>query len=496
MTPRLCCVLLAFAACGTTPPLTTTTPQPAAQPEPAPPHAGVAEASAARPTEPPDAVVHAAASGPSLYPADDLHLWNDPRFRRQFTESYLAETDIEPRVTAAERDQLQQVMELLTAEQLPKAAELLRAAQGEAKSAVIDFTLGNVLFQTEQFEPALAAYRTAVEKFPKFRRAWQNMALIHVRRNEFAEAARAFTRVLELGGGNATTYGLLGFANANQNNHIAAESAYRMAALLDPATLDWKLQLARTFFKQERYPDAASLCGQLLTEHGEKHDLWLLQANAFLGMKQAMKAAENFEIVDRLGHSSAESLYLLGDIYVNEELHDLAAGAYARAFAKSPDTTARALRAAKVLAMRNAAAEANGLLDQITAAAGNKLGADERKDLLKLRARLAMASGASEAEAKILEEIVALDPLDGDALILLGQHAARNGAAERAVFYYERAASLSAFEADAKIRHAQLLVGQRRYSEALPLLRRAQTIKPRDNIAEYLEQVERAAQAR
>ena len=63
-------------------------------------------------------------------------------------------------------------------------------------------------------------------------------------------------------------------------------------------------------------------------------------------------------------------------------------------------------------------------------------------------------------------------------------------------FWFERAAGIEGFEADAKVRHAQLLVGQRRYAEALPLLRRAQAIQPRDNVQEYLEQVERAAQAR
>ena len=33
---------------------------------------------------------------------------------------------------------------------------------------------------------------------------------------------------------------------------IAAESAYRMANLLDPATIDWKMGMARTLFRQER----------------------------------------------------------------------------------------------------------------------------------------------------------------------------------------------------------------------------------------------------
>ncbi|MFN9334497.1 MAG: tetratricopeptide repeat protein, partial [Planctomycetota bacterium] len=101
-----------------------------------------------------------------------------------------------------------------------------------------------------------------------------------------------------------------------------------------------------------------------------------------------------------------------------------------------------------------------------------------------------------EDEARILEQTVALDPLDGEALILLGQYHARNGKPDLAILQYERAAGVPAFEADAKLRHAQLLVGQARYAEALPLLRRAQQVKPRDNVQQFLDQVERVAQGK
>jgi tetratricopeptide (TPR) repeat protein len=154
------------------------------------------------------------------------------------------------------------------------------------------------------------------------------------------------------------------------------------------------------------------------------------------------------------------------------------------------------LRSAKGLAARGAAGEAKRILDVVQGRHGTALGNEEKKDVLRLRARLAVASGAGEEEAKLLEEIVALDPLDGDALILLGQHSGRTGQPEKAVFWYERAANLEAFEAEAKTRHAQLLVGQGKYADALPLLRRAQSLKPRENVQKYLEQVERAAQAR
>lgn len=61
---------------------------------------------------------------------------------------------------------------------------------------------------------------------------------------------------------------------------------------------------------------------------------------------------------------------------------------------------------------------------------------------------------------------------------------------------FERAESLEKREADAKVRHAQLLVQQGKYVEALPWLRRAHDLKPRDDIQKYLEQVERIAKSR
>jgi Flp pilus assembly protein TadD len=149
-----------------------------------------------------------------------------------------------------------------------------------------------------------------------------------------------------------------------------------------------------------------------------------------------------------------------------------------------------------VLTAHGALSQTQQLIERIEAVYGDQLDTGERKDLLKLRARLAVASGASDKEVRVLEQIVALDPLDGEALILLGQHSSRAGEIEKAIFYYERAASLEEFEADTQVRHAQLLVKTGQYEEALRLLRHAQQLQPRDNIQDYLEQVERVAKGR
>jgi tetratricopeptide (TPR) repeat protein len=427
----------------------------------------------------------------------ELSIWNDPVFRRRLAESYAAEADLEPKLTQPEREQLQAAFNLIATDQVDAAIAALQPLCGPLVGATYEFTLANLYFQQEKVDEALPYYRTAVDKYPKFRRAWKNLAIILVRKAEWKDAAQALTRVVELGGGDAVTYGLLGYAYSNLEVHMSAETAYRMANLLDPQTMDWKMGLARSFFKQKRYTDAAALFGNLIAENTERADLWMLQANAFIGLGQPMRAAENFEVVDRLGKSTPESLNTLGDIYVNEELFEAAVKHYVRALELNPTVKAeRAIRAAKALAARGANSQAKPLVARVEELRGKDISAEEKKDLLKLRARIALSEGAGEEEAKVLKEIVDLDPLDGDALLLLGQHAQRSNDPVQAIFYYERAASLESFEPDAKVRHAQLLVSQGKYAEALPLLRRAQQLKPRENIQQYLEQVERAAQAR
>jgi len=470
----------------------------------APPLKPVAEHNVTRTPVPPetsqpepsaDATSHASES--SRLSGAELKTWNDPAFKKHYTESYIAETEIEQRVTQVEREHLQKILALIASDHMGEAAALIEKNRGEAASAVFDFTLANLYFQQEKLEQAAAAYEIAVQKYPKFRRAWRHLGLSYIRSNQFTKALPALTRVIELGGADALTYGLLGFAYASVDNHTAAESAYRHATLLDPDTMDWKMGLARSFFKQARFADAVALCDTLIEKNPDRADLWLLQANAYIGLKQPLSAAENFEIIDRLGKSTVNSLYTLGDIYINEAIFDLAVHAYRRAMEINPThKPERAIRAATVLTARGAHSQAQQLIEHIEAVYGEPLATEDRKDLLRLRARLAVASGASDEEARVLEQIVALDPLDGEALILLGQHLSRAGDTEKAIFYYERAASLEPFEADAKVRHAQLLVKNGKYEEALPLLRRAQQIKPRDNIQEYLEQVERVSKGR
>ncbi|VGO21400.1 tetratricopeptide repeat protein [Pontiella sulfatireligans] len=426
----------------------------------------------------------------------DLSIWDEELFQKQFMGSYGVNAEIEPRVTAVEREQMQKVMDALAEEDnMGKAMKQLQKANKDSSSAIFDFTMGNLYFQQDNFVDALVWYDKAIEKFPSFRRAYKNAGLIHVRNADFALALPYLTKTIELGGHTSIAYGLLGFAYGSTENNLCAESAYRQAILLDPVTIDWQLGLARSLFKQQKFGDAVSLCETLIKQKPGNADFWLLQANAYLGLKQPMRAAENYEYVNVMGKATSASMTMLADIYVNESRWDMAADAYLRAYEiDTGSDPSKPLRAAKILAARGALGESKRILNRVSEKKAALENAD-LKELLKLQARIAVAEGGGDDVVQILEEVVEVDPLDGEALILLAQHYGRS-VPEKAAFYYERAANIETYEAEAKLYHGQLLVGQAKYVDALPLLRRAYELKPRSDIEDYLKQVERIAKTR
>ena len=414
-------------------------------------------------------------------------------FEKAFLGSYGVNSDVEPPIGPADRTVLEKVYPLLTSDPAA-AARVIEAARKPESSATFDFVLGNLAFQADRTDEAERHFRDAVIKFPSFRRAWRNLGLIQAKDQRNEEAIHSFTRMIELGGHDAISLGLLGGAYYATHDYLAAEGAYRQALLLEPSNAQWRIGLVRAVLQQEKYEEAAALLAVLLDREPERTEFWILQANAYVGMKQPLRAAENLELLSLLGRATVDTLNLLGDIYLSENQIDLAAGAYVRAIDLDPtQSPARALRAAEMLGARGAAAQAGHVAQRIRATFASALAPEQTQQLTKLEARIAVASGDEASALPLLEEIVARDPLDGEVLLLIAQHHARAGDPERAVVYFERAANVPEYEAQARLRQAQVLVGQTKYQDALPLLRRVQELKPQEQVARYLAQVERLA---
>lgn len=436
------------------------------------------------------AILPCAAQPPKAAAAE---FWRNPEFVAKFLGSYGFDAEVEPRITPEEQKLFKELIDLIQNNPAAAATRLKGAITADS-SAALDFTLGNIYIQLDKLKEAEHSYNAAIKKFPAFRRAFKNLGIVHVQKGDYPEAIKALARSLELGGEDGNTYGLLGYCYLNLDKYASAESAYRKAILFAPDNVDWKLGLGRSLLVQQKSREAVGLFEELIQKDPDKADYWLFQANAFLELGDSVKAANNYEIVRRMGKATGASLMVLGDIYINRDLTDLALDAYLESLAKDPQQDiSRPIRCAGILNSRQAWQQSAALLDQINATYKNRITDADRLKLLRLQSQVALATGKTKDGVRILQEIIDRDPLDGEAMIILADHYAKEGEPERAELLYERAAKIREHEVNALTQHAQMLVTQGKYSKAAKLLRQAQALKPRDTVAKYLEQIEHLA---
>ncbi|MBL8751974.1 MAG: tetratricopeptide repeat protein, partial [Planctomycetes bacterium] len=238
-------------------------------------------------------------------------IWQDPTFQKQFVGGYGIHSELEPKVEKKELALLEQVRPLMAEQQFAKAEALLTEAIAGDGSAILVFTLGGIQFQQERLPEALENHRLAVAKFPSFRRAWRNLGFLHARMGNHDETIKSFTRFVELGGSDAYAYGFLGHAHMAKGDLQPAEASFRNALLLQPDNTQWRHGLVQCVVKQKKFEDAVALLDVLITNNPEKPEFWLLQAHAYLGLKQPLRAAENFEVLDRLSRGTIDTSFTL-----------------------------------------------------------------------------------------------------------------------------------------------------------------------------------------
>ncbi|MEC8190685.1 MAG: hypothetical protein VX033_05810, partial [Verrucomicrobiota bacterium] len=216
--------------------------------------------------------------------------------------------------------------------------------------------------------------------------------------------------------------------------------------------------------------------------------------NAYIGKDQVLKAAQNIEIVKRMGATDLKTLMLLGDIYMNNDYSDLALNAYLAAVEMADSNQSKPLvRAADVLTQTGNFSQAKELITSIRAKNATVLSDEQDLRLLTSEARIARHDGDDATAVATLNKIVERDALNGEALIELGNYYADQDLMAEAVTRYQQAAKIESSERKALVAHAQALVRKNEYREAVPLLKRALQIKNDRNLEDYTARVERAA---
>jgi len=399
----------------------------------------------------------------------------------------------EPVATRREAELLARVASV-AATNLNAAAAMLTAEDAAKSGAAVDFTLGNLYFRLEKFEPAVEAYTRALEKMPRFRRARLNLGRAYLLQDKPDQAVDTLLYLARFGQPDADGYILLGHALDLEQHPVSAENAYRQALLLDPGNSDGLLGLARSLVRQSRYREAAGLLEELLDLEPERRELWSLTASVRLALAEHDKAIASLESARRLGTADIDMLATLADLYLNAGQPDDAASAFRDIPPDGPLPADRLLRAGQAFIQAGEwqhAAEIIRRVESLRDSSPEALDPKQAAGLLRLKGDLARMRGQKETAAEIYSEILRIDPLDARTLLVLGDLHRESGALEEALMNYERASRIAGHEADALVRQAQIEVERSRYGRAVELLEAAQAFEDRPHVARYLEQVRR-----
>lgn len=436
------------------------------------------------------ALPHPPSAGNPLAP-----YWNSDFFLKRFADSYGFHPILEPKLRGTNESNFIIELGKIIPTDPAEAARRISTNLTANSSAVFDFTLATLQFQQGETQEAEANYKNAIEKHPKYLRAHQNLSQLYVKEGRFADAIPHLTESIRLGGADGLMFGLLGFAFQSEGQFLASEGAYRSAMLYMPDNKDWKLGLVKALMAQEKFTEANRLVTELLGQNPQDASLWSLQAGLFMQMEQTSRAIVNFEILRRLGKANLQNLMLLGDLYMIQGGNDLALEVYLEGVAQDGESDLRrSLRAAEILVNNGDMDRAVPLFEKIRSVHGSKLSQAEELKLLKLQSKVSNAKGDTEGSVAVLEKVVEQDPLDGEALLMLGNFYVAMDQPEKAQFRYELASKIEGFEADAYVKQAQLFVRKQEktsYRKAITLLEKAQKIRPRDSIQRYLEAIQK-----
>ena len=419
--------------------------------------------------------------------------WNNQTFVQSFMGDYGFRSEVEPRISKSESFILREVI-AKSQNNLEEAIVYLEEKIEDDSSAALDFALGTMYYQSNRLTRSAQAYSQAIEKFPSFLRAHKNLGLVNVSLENLEPAAKHLAKAISLGENDGSTFIALGYCHLSLDRLVSAENAYRMGLLLFPDSKDGLNGLINCLDQAGRYEEALSLLDELLESDPQNSRYLQARASALWSLGKEKEAAVTLDLLRRIGALKTLELVLLGDLYHNLNIYNLSLDAYKEALARTNKLSlSQYIRIAQTLIQRSSYQEGFSYLEKIEKEFGDGRSKEERKLINLLKAEVLQATGKNKEATDLLTEIVSEHPLEGRALIQLGQLAWKARNLEYAIIQFKRASKIDEFENSALIEHARLLVSMRKYNDAATLLERALSLKPEKRVEKYLTAINNLA---
>ena len=416
-------------------------------------------------------------------------------FKQRFYGSFGINSAIEPILTQSDRPLYESIAPYLQ-KKPEKAIELAKKGITKTSNAAFDYLVGSLYYIQGNYSDAGSYLNAALKKFPDFRRAHRNLALIYIQQDHYETAIKHLLRVIQLGGGDGQSYSMLAYAYLTEEKYQSALSAYQLARMFLPDSIDVRRGEAQCLLMTQQYGAAIALFDELISEHPDEQDYWLFQANSYLSQNQVDDAIANLEIAHSVAPPSASSLSLLGDMYLNEEAYGLALNNYQASLKQDPTTRPeQALKPLRRLMQLGLFDAARTYLKLIDSSLQSELSPKQTAEKTVVAAQLTIEAGNLEQGLAQLQSVLNEQPLNGDALLLIANVQLDQEAYATATFYFERATSVVEVQVEALVGLARTAVAQSRFQAALKHLQQSQRIKQRPDVAQFMASIEKVIAA-
>jgi len=413
-------------------------------------------------------------------------------FERRFKQSYLAVSSVEPKVTDIEREILEK-LSIMIERNSDHAKAFLSDILGDDKpvSAAFNHALGNLYYESNDFLQAEIEYQKAIDKHESFQRAWNGLGLARYQQTDYEGALEALSRSVKLGARDALTYGLLGFCHLQAGNYRSAETAYHLATLNDAENTDWAEGIAQIYMETGRYEQAVSVFDEIIRDNPDNVEFWLHKANAWLELDEPLKTARCIEIARRLGKIDADTLYLLGNVYLKEGVFERAQETFLATVREGGQIDPfEALQAARFLVNNDEPEMARTIFRRIEAVEAGWGEADEAL-YQRLAGEFAFEDGDYETAREAFLKALGSDPFNGRILLKLAEIHAMDGAYEKAVVYFDRAAFDPRAKYAALVNKGMLMINRKQYAMAVSPIEQAMKLKDDPKLVKLHAQLQR-----
>jgi tetratricopeptide (TPR) repeat protein len=341
-------------------------------------------------------------------------------------------------------------------------------------STPILYVIGHSYFSLQHYLPAETAFKLLLGALPNHLRAHESLAMLYLVTERYEDARVHFSKLAELGRNTAHVHAARGYLEQKTHRYYDAADAFQKALILEPDSRTAKRGLLHALTETHEHGKAKALVAELLADEPDDPHLWLYRAQVALLADEPAVALASLETALRLGDDSVANRRTAAALHIES-------GSIARAAELLRGPAARGLELALVDRALGRLANANDwerFRELVASVDRDELGAVDSSRLATHRASLALNDGNRRAASTALQEALALDPANADALMAQGQLYREERDYGRADFLLRRASAYRDVREAAAVARAGVAVDQASFDDALTILRNAVTLNP------------------